>query len=116
MKLRQVSSYVFTLFVGVTLFFPRPALASVKVNNVFSAINHVFTFSNTGGNIVKGGGSTTTGNASAKSVAVNTVGTTTVNTCSNCRPVSVPEFGLIPGVFAVFASAGSFYLLKRKVK
>jgi hypothetical protein len=31
-------------------------------------------------------------------------------------PVSVPEFGVIPGLVAAIASTGSFYFLKRKKK
>jgi sortase (surface protein transpeptidase) len=31
-----------------------------------------------------------------------------------CPPVSVPEFGLIPGVFATLTSAGSFLVLKKR--
>jgi hypothetical protein len=34
----------------------------------------------------------------------------------NCDPVSVPEFGLIPGVVAFMSSAGAFYALRRRVK
>ena len=40
---------------------------------------------------------------------------TTVTVQGNI-PVSVPEFGFIPGVVAAITSASSFYLLKRKNK
>lgn len=35
---------------------------------------------------------------------------------NKCQALSVPEFGMIPGVIAAVASAGSYLVLKKKTK
>lgn len=74
--------------------------------NFANIVNIVTSSSNTGNNTVSGGGSITTGNATSKVTVVNIV--------NSDAPVSVPEFGFIPGVIATLSSGGIFLFLRKR--
>lgn len=120
MKLRQVLGCLFALFiVGALLSYPSLALASntqINIVNTGNGVNHVSTISNTGNNYV-GDKVTICHKGNTISISVSALGAHLAHGdfIGSC-PVSVPEFGLIPGAFAVLASAGSFYILKKRTK